>query len=120
VGLLTNGIEQIPSQPGAVCPGLTMKTSVIADVPRRGNMPKPKRAKLKERSVVRCMVSVLAMRWDLVDCPNNDWWAVNNVQEFPDAKYLDGPTLYDDCVAGFNAALGGCKSFLTPHIANAY
>lgn len=52
----------------------------------------------------------LAMRWDLVDCTNNDWWSVNNEQDSPAGKYLDGPTLYDDCVAGFNAALGGCKS----------
>jgi hypothetical protein len=56
----------------------------------------------------------LAMRWDLVDCPNNDWWAVNNEQDSPAGKYLDGPTLYDDCVAGFNAALGGCKFSLVP------
>lgn len=47
-----------------------------------------------------------------MDCPNNDWWAVNNEQDSPAGKYLDGPTLYDDCVAGFNAALGGCKLFI--------
>ncbi|KAH6681904.1 hypothetical protein B0J14DRAFT_577457 [Halenospora varia] len=52
----------------------------------------------------------LAMRWDLVDCTNNDWWSVNNEQNSPAGKYLDGPTLYDDCVAGFNAALGGCET----------
>lgn len=51
----------------------------------------------------------LAMRWDLVDCPNGDWWGVNNEQDSAAGKYLDGPTLYDDCVAGFNAALAGCR-----------
>lgn len=51
----------------------------------------------------------LAMRWDLVDCTNNDWWVPINGTTPAGDLIADKVTSTASCIAGFEAGLTGCK-----------
>ena len=56
-----------------------------------------------------------SMRWDLEICPNDLWWKpdvtgkADDYTTSPAAKYLAAAAAHEDCLEGFEKAVGSCK-----------